>query len=80
MLVAIPLGVLVLRLKGVYFIFFTFILNEVFQVVIFETPGLTGVRTAFPGIPPATLFGMTLFDPAMLVFVTRVDRILSPQS
>src|SRR4051794_19629751 len=41
-LVAVPLGMLVLRLRGTYFIFVTYIINEILQLVVFETPGLTG--------------------------------------
>src|ERR1700752_3737295 len=35
-LVAIPLGALVLRLKGTYFIFITYIFNEILQLLFFE--------------------------------------------
>ena len=77
MLVAIPLGVLVLRLKGVYFIFFTFILNEALQVVIFETPGLTGGSNGISGIPPATLFGITFSTLPLLTFVTVLTGLVA---
>ena len=62
-LVAMPLGALVLRLKGVYFIFITFILNEILQLLLFETPGLTGGSDGIAGVPPATLFGIDLGTP-----------------
>jgi branched-chain amino acid transport system permease protein len=68
--VAIPLGALVLRLKGVYFIFITFIFNEILQLVLFETPTLTGGSNGIAGVPPASLFGTTLGTPATLVAVT----------
>jgi branched-chain amino acid transport system permease protein len=76
-LIAIPLGMLVLRLKGVYFIFFTFILNEVAQVVLFETPGLTGGSNGIAGIPPVTFFGVALGQPNHLVLVTVITGILA---
>jgi len=76
-LVSIPLGALVLRLKGVYFIFFTFILNEVFQVAIFETPGLTGGSNGISGIPPVTFFGIELGQSNHLVLVTVITGILA---
>lgn len=69
-LIAIPLGFLVLRLKGVYFIFFTFILNEVVQVAIFETPGLTGGPDGISGLPQATWFGAGLGGQQALLLVT----------
>jgi len=71
-LVALPLGALLLRLKGVYFIFVTFIFNEILQLVIFETPDLTGGSNGIAGVPPATLFGLHLDTPPMLVVVTVV--------
>jgi branched-chain amino acid transport system permease protein len=71
-LVAIPLGALVLRLKGVYFIFITFIFNEILQLVFFETPDLTGGSNGIAGIPPATFFGWDLGSPSILTFVTVV--------
>ena len=76
-LLAIPLGFLVLRLKGVYFIFFTFILNEVFQVLLFETPWLTGGSDGIAGVPPATLFGINFGAPRMLVLVTILTALLA---
>jgi branched-chain amino acid transport system permease protein len=69
-LVAIPLGAVVLRLKGVYFIFITFIFNEILQLLFFETPGLTGGSNGIASVPPASLFGLDLGSPAMLVLVT----------
>ncbi|MCB1396639.1 MAG: branched-chain amino acid ABC transporter permease [Rhodobacteraceae bacterium] len=77
MLVAIPIGVLVLRLRGVYFIFFTFILNEVLQVAIFETPTLTGGSNGIAGVPNASLFGVNFATPALIVTVTVVATVLA---
>jgi len=76
-LVSIPLGFLVLRLKGVYFIFFTFILNEVFQVIIFETPNLTGGSNGIAGVPAATLFGIDFGAPNLSVLVTVLTGIVA---
>jgi branched-chain amino acid transport system permease protein len=67
---AVPLGALVLRLKGVYFIFVTFIFNEILQLVIFETPTLTGGSDGISSVPPATLFGIELGSPSSQVLVT----------
>lgn len=69
-LAAIPLGALVLRLKGVYFIFITFIFNEILQLILFETPTLTGGSDGISGVPAATLFGMDLGSPSRQVLVT----------
>jgi branched-chain amino acid transport system permease protein len=69
-LVAIPLGTLVLRLKGTYFIFITYIFSEILQLIFFETPTLTGGSDGISGVPPVTLFGLELWSPRNLLLVT----------
>lgn len=59
-LVALPLGVLVLRLRGTYFVLVTYILSEIMQLVLFLTPGLTGGSNGIAGIPAVTVFGTEL--------------------
>ena len=76
-LAAVPLGTLVLRLKGVYFIFITFIFNEILQLILFETPSLTGGSDGISAVPPATLFGMDLGSPSRLVLVTVAVCIIA---
>jgi ABC-type branched-subunit amino acid transport system permease subunit len=76
-LVAAPLGAVVLRLKGIYFIFITFIFNEILQILLFETPTLTGGSNGIAGIPPSTLFGHELALPGQLVAVTVVLAIVA---
>lgn len=61
-LVALPLGVLVLRLRGVYFVLVTFVLTEIMELVLFETPALTGGSNGLVGMPPTTLLGVELAD------------------
>lgn len=60
--VALPLGTLVLRLRGVYFVLVTFLLTEITQLVLFETPSLTGGSNGLTGMPATTLFGAQLGD------------------
>ena len=74
---ALPLGTLVLRLKGVYFIFVTFIFNEILQLIIFETPTLTGGSDGISGIPSATLLGMELVSQQSQVLVTLAVCLLA---
>jgi branched-chain amino acid transport system permease protein len=69
-LVAIPLGLLVLRLKGIYFVFVTFIFNEILQLLIFEAPGITGGSNGIAGIPTATFWGLDLGSASAVVAVT----------
>ncbi len=59
-LVAVPLGALVLRLRGTYFVLVTFVLSQIMQLLLFETPGLTGGSNGIAGIPPVTLLGTEL--------------------
>jgi branched-chain amino acid transport system permease protein len=67
---ALPLGALVLRLTGVYFVLVTFVLTEITQLVIFETPGLTGGSNGLVGMPVVTLFGVELGDNRGVLLVT----------
>ncbi|MBB4371077.1 branched-chain amino acid transport system permease protein [Bradyrhizobium sp. cir1] len=70
MLFALPLGALVLRLSGVYFVLVTFVLTEITQLVLFETPGLTGGSNGLVGMPAVTLFGFELGDNKGVLLVT----------
>ena len=76
-LVALPLGALVLRLKGVYFVLVTFVFNEIMQLALFETPKLTGGSNGIAGVPPVTLFGWELATNRMVVFVTLATAIVA---
>ena len=76
-LVALPLGALVLRLKGVYFVLVTFVFNEIMQLALFETPTLTGGSNGISGVPPVTLFGLELATNRMVVFVTLGTAIVA---
>jgi branched-chain amino acid transport system permease protein len=76
-LVAVPLGALVLRLKGTYFIFMTYIVNEIMQLLLFETPSLTGGSDGISGVPPASLFGYDLWSPRNLLLVTVTIGIVA---
>ena len=77
MVVALPLGAIVLRLKGIYFIFITFIINEILQLVIFETPGLTGGADGITNVPSATLLGFDFNTPKSLAVVTVVVCLIA---
>jgi branched-chain amino acid transport system permease protein len=61
-LVALPLGAMVLRLRGVYFVLVTFLLAQITQLVLFETPQFTGGSNGLAGMPATTLFGLALED------------------
>ncbi len=69
-LLALPLGALVLRLTGVYFVLVTFILTEITQLLLFETPGWTGGSNGLVGMPAVTFFGIELGDNRAVLMVT----------
>ena len=69
-LLALPLGALVLRLTGVYFVLVTFVLTEITQLVLFETPGWTGGSNGLVGLPAVTFFGIELGDNRAVLMVT----------
>jgi branched-chain amino acid transport system permease protein len=76
-LVALPLGALVLRLKGVYFVLVTFVFNEILQLLLFETPTWTGGSNGIAGVPAVTLMGQQLGTNRMVVIVTLVVAVLA---
>jgi branched-chain amino acid transport system permease protein len=76
-LVALPFGALVLRLKGVYFVLVTFVFNEILQLLLFETPTLTGGSNGISGVPAVTLLGQELGTNKMVVIVTLAVAILA---
>ncbi|MBS7701361.1 MULTISPECIES: branched-chain amino acid ABC transporter permease [unclassified Chelatococcus] len=69
-LFALPIGALVLRLRGVYFVLVTFVLTEITQLLLFETPTLTGGSNGLIGMPALTFFGVSLADNRAVVQTT----------
>lgn len=69
-LCAIPLGWLILRLKGVYFVLVTFVLTEICQLLLFEAAPLTGGANGLVGMPAVTFFGRELADNSDVLIVT----------
>lgn len=61
-LLAIPLGALVLRLRGVYFVLVTYVLTEITGLCLIEFPGLTGGSNGLSGLPALTLANWTFSD------------------
>ena len=59
-LLAIPLGVVLLRLRGTYFALVTFVLAQVVVLIVVIGKGTLGGSSGLSGIPPATL-GTTQF-------------------
>ncbi len=76
-LVALPLGSLVLRLKGTYFVLVTFAFNEVLQLLLFEVPGVTGGSNGIAGVPATTFAGMALSSNEAVLVVTCIIGLLA---
>lgn len=60
-LVALALGWVILRLRGVYFVLVTFAFAELVRLALLDWASLTGGANGIAGIAPATLFGFA-FD------------------
>ena len=60
---ALPLGLVLLRLRGTYFALVTFVLAQVVVLIIIIAEGPLGGSSGISGIPPATL-GSTTFAAA----------------
>ena len=67
-LVAIPLGALVLRLRGTYFVLVTFVLSAIMQLLLFLSEPLTGGSNGIAGIPAVTLFGTEMMTARQVLF------------
>ncbi len=76
-LVAIPLGALVLRLRGTYFVLVTFVLSQIMQLLLFETPGLTGGSNGIAGVPAVTLFSLEFASNRAVVIFACVLALLA---
>jgi len=69
-IVALPLGLITLRLKGVYFVLITYLLTEIVQLIIVETPSVTGGTNGLIGFPPAEFFGRMMISGAGVYWTT----------
>jgi|SRR5579872_1991457 len=76
-LVALPLGALILRLRGTYFVLVTFVLTEILQLILFATPNWTGGSNGIAGIPALTLFGLALSDNRSVLYLTAGLALLA---
>lgn len=68
MLVALVLGWIILRLRGVYFVLVTFAFGELVRLVLLDFADLTGGANGITSIAPAELFGFA-FDTRSSVYL-----------
>lgn len=69
-LAALPLGTLILRLRGTYFVLVTFVVTEIMQLLLFSMPAVTGGPNGIAGIPTLTLFGAALSDNRSVLYLS----------
>ncbi len=77
MLLALPIGFLVLRLRGVYFVLVTFVLAEIMPLLLFETPGLTGGSNGISGLPAVVFLGSPIEDNNKILLMTIVLTLVA---
>ena len=72
-LLATALGLIILRLRGVYFVLVTFAFGELVRLVLLDFPSVSGGANGITGIPPASVLGIELQGKASFyVFVLLV--------
>ncbi len=76
-LVALALGWVILRLRGVYFVLVTFAFAELVRLALLDWSGLTGGANGIAGIPPATLFGFEFDTKARFLALALVFAVAS---
>jgi branched-chain amino acid transport system permease protein len=72
------LGRLVLRLRGVYFVLVTFLMGQIFNLLVLDFSGLTRGANGLVGIPAVSLFGYALVTPRQFYwFSLAVAAVIS---
>jgi branched-chain amino acid transport system permease protein len=77
MVVALPIGALILRLRGVYFVLVTFVIAEIMPLLLFETPTLTGGSNGISGLPPVVFFAIPIEDNNKILLMTIVLAVVA---
>lgn len=75
--VALPLGIMVLRLRGVYFVLVTFVIAEIMPLILFETPNLTGGSNGLSGLPVISFFSYGLESNRDILFLCVALALLA---
>lgn len=58
-LVALPLGWIILRLRGVYFVLVTFTFGQMLTLLALDMQDITGGANGLVGVPPISILGFT---------------------
>jgi branched-chain amino acid transport system permease protein len=77
MLVAIPLGAMILKLRGVYFVLVTYVMTEILQLMLLEFSGLTGGTNGLTDLPASTVFGVGIINNKSILIVAIFTALLA---
>jgi branched-chain amino acid transport system permease protein len=75
-LVALVIGSITLRLRGVYFVLVTFLCGQVFNLLLLDAPQLTRGANGIVGIPSIYLFGLPISGAARFYPFAGVVAVL----
>ncbi|MGB3071658.1 MAG: branched-chain amino acid ABC transporter permease [Ottowia sp.] len=70
------LGKLVLRLRGVYFVLVTFLMGQIFSLLVLDFSELTRGANGLVNIPPVSLFGLALTTPRLFYWFSLAVAVL----
>jgi len=71
-LIAIVLGTIFLRIKGIYFVLLTYAFGEIINLIFQEWVSLFGGNNGLYGVPKLSAFGYRLTDPGTYYLLTVV--------
>ena len=77
MLAAIPLGAMILKLRGVYFVLVTYVMTELLQLILIEFPGLTGGTNGLTDLPASTVFGFAISNNRTILVVAIMTALVA---
>ena len=77
MLAAIPLGAMILKLRGVYFVLVTYVMAEILQLMLVEFPGLTGGTNGLTDLPASTVFGVGIINNKSVLIAAILTALLA---
>ncbi len=68
-LVAMAIGAVILRVRGVYFVLVTFLFGQIFTLALLDVDGMTGGANGIVGIPAIKLFGISFGAPSVFYYL-----------
>ena len=77
MIAAIPLGAMILKLRGVYFVLVTYVMTEILQLMLLEFSGFTGGTNGLTDLPASTVFGVGIVNNRSILIVAILTALLA---